>query len=132
MASVNIDVVRRAMRAFDRGELKTVLKHADPGVVFDWSRSGGLEAGTYIGQQAAARFLSTFHDVFERVDSEPQELIEYGDSVLVPTHTRLWGRDGIEVQTRHTALVTLREGKIVLWRLYLDRDEALGDLGLDA
>jgi ketosteroid isomerase-like protein len=131
MSSVNIDVVRRAMQAFNRGELKTLVQDADPDIVVDWSRSTGLEAGMYLGQQEAARFLATFHDLFERVDSEPQELIAHGDSVLVPTHTRLWGRDGVEVHTRHVALVTVREGRIVLWRLYLDREEALGDLGPD-
>ena len=117
------------MRAFNRGQTDTLLREADPAIVVDWSRSAGLEAGMYFGQQAAARFLDTFHDIFERVDAQPQEMIEHGDSVLVPTRTRLWGRDGIELQTRHVALVTLREGRIVLWRLYLDRQEALDELG---
>jgi ketosteroid isomerase-like protein len=129
MSSVNLDLVRRAMRAFNRGELKALFKDADPGVAVDWSRSA--EAGIYIGRHAAAHFLDAFHDLFERVDSEPHELIERGDSVLVPTDTRLWGRDGIEVQTRHGALVTLRAGRIVMWRLYLDSGEALDDAGLD-
>jgi ketosteroid isomerase-like protein len=130
MSSLNIEVVRRAMRAFNRRDLDALLSDSDPDIVVDWSRSAGLDAGVYLGRVPAARFLSTFHDVFERISSEPQALIENGDSVLVPTHTRLWGRDGVEVHTRHVALVTLREGRIVLWRLYLDRDEALDDFGL--
>jgi ketosteroid isomerase-like protein len=128
MQQTNFSVVRAVLEAFDRGELAAALERTDPAVVVDWSRSAGTEAGVYRGRAAALRFLSTFHEVFERVASEPRALLECGDSVVVPTHTRLWGRDGVQVQTRHVALVRLRGGRVLTWRLCLEEGEALAAL----
>ncbi len=48
------------------------------------------------------------------------------------THTYLRGTGGdpeVEVRDAHT--MTFRDGKVVYWRLYMDRNEALSDAGLD-
>ncbi len=62
--------------------------------------------------------------------SNPDELIECGEYVVVPNVTRMRGRDGIEVEARSASVVTLREGRIVAWRLFRDRAEALRAVGL--
>jgi ketosteroid isomerase-like protein len=49
---------------------------------------------------------------------------------VVPHTHYFQGRDGIEVHARNTWLVTLRDGAIVLIRLYRERDEALEAAGL--
>ena len=41
-----------------------------------------------------------------------------------------WGRDGIKVEARYAAVVTLRNGCILEWQLYQERDEALEAVGL--
>jgi ketosteroid isomerase-like protein len=43
----------------------------------------------------------------------------------------LQGRDGINVEAQSASVVTLHDGRIVEWRLYLDRDEALKAVGLE-
>jgi hypothetical protein len=60
----------------------------------------------------------------------PDEFIECGEHVLVPTQARMWGRDRIKVEARAVAVVTLRSGRIVEWRLYQERAEALKAIGL--
>jgi ketosteroid isomerase-like protein len=124
----NYSVVRGVLEAFDGDRLTDVLERTDPSIVVDWSRSAGTEAGVYRGRTQALRFLGTFHEVFERICSEPRALLECGDCVVVPTRTRLWGREGVQVRTRHVALVRLREGRIVNWRLCLDENEAVAAL----
>ena len=60
------------------------------------------------------------------------EAIPAGDRVVALTHTYFRGEGGdpeVEVRDAHT--MTFRDGKIVYWRLYLDRNEALSDAGLD-
>jgi ketosteroid isomerase-like protein len=48
----------------------------------------------------------------------------------VPSRTRLCGRDGIEVKTRAAYVVTFRDRRIVAWRLYQEKTEALEAVGL--
>jgi ketosteroid isomerase-like protein len=53
------------------------------------------------------------------------QYIDCDESVVVPTRTRFWGREGIEVEAYGVFVVTLRHGRIVQWRLFRDRAEAL-------
>ena len=101
-----------------------------PEVEIDWSRSRGVEAGIYRGYAACRSFWTTFVDTFDRVTITPDEFIEHGDHVVVPNEGRAWGRDGIEVVARSVQVVTLRHGRIVGWRLYQERAEALEAAGL--
>lgn len=130
MSQENLEVVRRAIDAFNRGDLDGFSREADPDIEVDWSRSRGLEAGVYRGDDAAQSFVRTFFDVFEEVTVMPEELIEVGDHVVIANRVRLRGRDGIEVQTRSGQVVTLRAGRIVRWTLYQEKAEALEAVGL--
>jgi ketosteroid isomerase-like protein len=128
MSQENVEVVRRAIEAFSRRDLDAIESHPD--VEVDWSRSRGVEAGIYRGREETRRFWSTFYESFDRIVAVPEELIEHGDYVIVRDRTRLWGRDGIEVEARNVGLVTVRDGLILRWRLCRDRAEALKAVGL--
>jgi ketosteroid isomerase-like protein len=78
-----------------------------------------------------SRFWNTFFEVFDRVVVTPEELIERDDDVMVVDRTRMWGRDGIEVEARNAHVVTLRDGRIVRWVMYRSRQEALKAVGLE-
>jgi ketosteroid isomerase-like protein len=130
MSQENVEVVRRAIDAFNRRDLDAAIWDNDPDVEVDWSRSRGVEAGVYRGQEATRVFWNTFLDMFERVVVSPDEFIESGEHVLVPNLTRLWGRDGVAVEAHSVSVVTLRDGRILRWRLYQERAEALAAVGL--
>lgn len=131
MSRENVEIVRRAIEAFNRGDLDAAGDDFHPEAEVDWSRSPGVEAGIYRGEQAIRRFWSTFGETFERVIFSPDEFIECGDHVVVPNRTCFWGRDGIRVEAHSVPLVTVRHGLIVEWRLYRERGEALKALGLE-
>src|SRR6478672_2336406 len=121
MSQENVEVVRRAIEAFSRRDLDAMVRYAHPDVEVDWSRSRGVEAGIYRGREETRRFWGTFYASFDRIVAVPEELIEHGDYVIVLDRTRLWGRDGIEVEARNVGLVTVRDGLILQWRLCRDR-----------
>jgi ketosteroid isomerase-like protein len=127
----NADVVRRAIEAFNRGDLAAVARENVPDIEVDWSRSSGVEAGIYRGREAVSRFWNTFFEVFDRVVATPEEVIEHGDHVIVLDRSRMWGRDGIEVEARNAHVVTLRDGRIVRWVMYRSRADALKAAGLE-
>jgi uncharacterized protein len=125
-----IEVVRRAIDAFNNRDLDAVMRELGPEAEVDWSRSRGVEAGIYRGYDACRGFWSTFLDTFDRVTVAPDEFIDSGDHVVVPNRALARGRGGIEVAARSAAVVTLRDGRIVAWRLYQERAEALEAVGL--
>jgi ketosteroid isomerase-like protein len=59
------------------------------------------------------------------------EFIECGEHVVVPNRTCFWGREGVEVEAQSTYVVTFRNGRIVEWRLFQTRVEALKAVGLE-
>jgi ketosteroid isomerase-like protein len=127
----NVEVVRRAIEAFNRRDLVAATRGNVPDIEVDWSRSSGVEAGIYRGRAAVSRFWNTFFEVFDRVVVTPEELIDHDDDVMVVDRTRMWGRDGIEVEARNAHVVTLRDGRVVRWVMYRSRQEALKAVGLE-
>jgi ketosteroid isomerase-like protein len=125
-----VDVVRRAIDAFNDRDLDAAMQDCDPEIEIDWSRSRGVEAGVYRGYDACRSFWGTLIDTFDRITVAADEFIASGDHVVVPNRARVWGRDGIEVAARSVAVVTLRHGRIVAWSLYQERAEALEAAGL--
>jgi ketosteroid isomerase-like protein len=93
MSQENVEVVRRAINAFNQRDLDGASRYLAPDIEVDWSRSRGVEVGIYRGGQAARDFWSTFLDMFDQVTVSPDELIEHGNQVVVPIQTRLRGRE---------------------------------------
>jgi ketosteroid isomerase-like protein len=99
-------------------------------VEVDWSASRGIEAGVYRGFDAVLRFYTGYFDAFEEIAFEEARFIEAGDSVVIPNVARTRGREGIEVVTRGTFVMTFHRQKIIRLRLYQDTDQALNAVGL--
>jgi ketosteroid isomerase-like protein len=130
MSRENVEIVRQAIEGFNQRDLDAATRNSHPDIEVDWSRSLGVEANVYRGSEATRRFWTTFFDAFDRIVVIPKELIEHDDSVIVCDETCMCGRDGIEVKARNVAVVTLRDGRIIRWRLCRDRTEALKAVGL--
>ena len=126
----NVEVVLRAIEAFNGRDLATATRETLADVEVDWSRSSGVEVGVYRGRGATRRFWSTFLDAWDRIVVEPEEVTPHGEGVVVVDRTRFWGRDGIEVDVHNVYVVTVRNGLIATWTMYRDRAEALKAVGL--
>ena len=106
----NVEIVRAALDAFNRGDLESVLKDAAPNVEFDLSRAHNPDlAGVYGETVQVQRVLREFAQSWDSVRIEPHEFIEVGDHVVVPWTAYATGRDGIEVVARVTWTFTIRE-----------------------
>ena len=96
----------------------------------DWSASRGIEAGVYRGWEAVAGFYQSYFDTFTEINIEPDRFIESGDSVVVPNHAQVRGRDGIEAAAQSTLVFEIRSGRIARLCLYQETHEALEAVGL--
>jgi len=129
MSQENVEVIRAALDAFNRGDFDAMLKYAAPDFELDWSRAVGPQRGVYKLDQARS-FFDDFGDTFESIRVEPSEFIEVDDNVIVPQTGYTRGRDGIETTARITLIWTIRDGAIVRICLYQDKQDALEAAGL--
>jgi len=130
MSQENVEVVRRAINAFNERDVDDMVRDWDPEIEVDWSQSRGLEAGIYRGQEAVLGLWRTFLETFDRATVAPDEFIECREHVVVPNRAHFRGRSHMEVEAQSALVVTLRNGRIVKWRLYQERAEALEAVGL--
>jgi ketosteroid isomerase-like protein len=127
--SQNVEIVRMAWSALDRGDVEAAFKHAAPDIEFDQTRALGMDRGVYTLEEFK-RLTQSFIDTWESVRWDADELIDAGDRVVLAFTNRLTGRDGIELQARGNLVWTFRAGRIVRTCLYQDRAEALKAAGL--
>ncbi len=129
MSEENIEMVRAAIAAYNRGDRDAALKDAAPDSELDLSRALGPQHGIY-GLKQIQRFWKEFDESWQSIQIEPHKFIEVGDHVVVPWTMRTVGRDGIEVEARVTWMFTIRGGAIKRISMYQEREEALEAAGL--
>jgi ketosteroid isomerase-like protein len=130
MSQENVEIVRRASAAFNRGGVEAALEFFDPEI--EWTTTGiFLEAGTYRGHEGAVEYMGALATELAELHSEPETFIDAGDHVVVPFRLSARGkRSGAPVEFTGILVYTLRGGKIVRIRNYTDRDEALEAAGV--
>jgi uncharacterized protein len=125
VSQASIEVIRRALDAFNRRDLEAIRALHDNDVRVDWSASRGLEAGVYTGLSEVVGFFRTFFDTFDAIRVEPEEFIESGQLIVVPNCAHMRGRDGIETIARSALVFEVRGGRVARLCLYQETADAL-------
>jgi ketosteroid isomerase-like protein len=126
MSRENVEIVRRAMEAYVRGDIAGALADTDPDIVWNPNEE---PAGR--GYDAVLSSLQGWEDTWDDYAMRAEEYLDAGDNVVVTLHFRGRGKaSGIEVDTRSYQVHTIREGKIVEMIEFIDRAEALEAAGL--
>ena len=125
----NLELYRRLVAAFNDGGPDAVLEFfADDVEIYD----PDLPGGPVRGREALRGVLEMMLSGNEATHVRVFDAIPVGDRVIGLTHTYARGEGGApEVEVRDAHVMTFRDGKITYWRLYVDRNEALTDVGLD-
>ena len=130
MSQENVEVVRRATDAYNRGDIDGFAECWAHDAVVDWSNSRGFEAGVYRGRGAIRAFMERFLAAFNDVRIDLADVIEVEEGVVVVENvTYFRGRDGVAVQARSAWLVTIRNGEQTSLTLYQTKQEALDAVG---
>lgn len=126
MASSDIDIVRSAYDAFARGDTDAVLEVCDPDIVIrDPERTGT----TFRGIEGLRRFWEEWFENWEEYLVEPREFEQYGDEILVRAEQSGRGkRSGIEIRQDLFNVLRLRDGRVIEYRLYTKRENALASM----
>jgi ketosteroid isomerase-like protein len=129
MSKENVEIVRAAIDAFNRGDWEAALEDVAPDFEFDFSQAVGPVHGVFKLDQIRA-FFDEFFGQWDSVRVEIDELIEAGDQVVMRFDNTHRGRDGIEVQVRPSSVWTFRDGSVVRACVYQELEEAKEAAGL--
>jgi ketosteroid isomerase-like protein len=130
MSQENVEIVRAAFAAWNRGDLDAWLETFHP--TAEWHTSGtfpGLEMA-YFGRDGVTNFWQQFRAGWEEIFLDVEEIIDRGEQVIVLFRFRAKGRDGIQVQRPQAICDTVREGRVVRAENYAGWDQALEAAGL--
>jgi ketosteroid isomerase-like protein len=134
MSQENVEIVRRVYDAAARRDSATVLALYDPEVELDNTRLQivGGAGGVYHGHEGLRSFFREWHEAWENIEYDFDELIDAGDERVISVVTRhARGRaSGAEVERAVALVWTLREGKVVRVVWFLTREDALEAAGL--
>jgi ketosteroid isomerase-like protein len=118
------------VETWNRGDYSLALEFADPEIEVE-AALGGTFDGTYHGPAQAQLFLEDFWRNFEQSHTDIEEYIPMGDSVVFAAHLRGQGKgSGAEVEMRNWQVCTVRDRKIVGYRMFTTKQEALEAAGL--
>jgi ketosteroid isomerase-like protein len=130
MSEQNVALARQTYEAFNRGDLDAVLGMFDPEIeVHDPPEMP--DSAVHRGLEAVMRDWQRTFDSFDEFSIELEECHDLGDELLVLLRYRGRGRgSGVDVEAAIAHLLTLRDGKLVRMRQFLDRAAALEAAGL--
>jgi ketosteroid isomerase-like protein len=128
MSQENVELMRKSLEHWNRGDLDAFVELSDDDVVLR-PAEGGPE-GVYFGKDAVRSFYESFAQTMGH-DTVFEDVIDAGGSVVVRMRAHGVGaHSGIEGDMPVTMVVTVRKGKAVLIEHFLNHDEALEAAGL--
>jgi ketosteroid isomerase-like protein len=132
MPEENVELVRRAYAAFNRGDIDGALAVLAPD--FEYTPSGAIPGvtETYRGPEGFKRFVGWLLDEFDDVQFEINDVIGHDDDQLVFRHTNRGRgkRSGAETRWDVWQVVRFRDGKAVRAHAFTTKEEALEAAGL--
>jgi ketosteroid isomerase-like protein len=131
MSQENVEIAKRAVDAFNRGDMDGALALLDPNV--RWTTADDEpDPQTYVGHEGVRQLIASLLDIWERgFTMEAHEFIDLGDVVVVPFTSHVQARgSGVALDAEETHVFTVHDGKIVRVREYRTKDAALQALGM--
>jgi uncharacterized protein len=131
MSQENVEIVRRANRLTNAGDLDAGYRLLHPNV--EWViASEHPDARTVTGHQALARYQREWQETLPDVRFELERVVDAGDTVVgIGTVRGTGAESGADVAVPIAFLFTLRDGSIVRVGEHLHPAEALRAAGLE-
>jgi ketosteroid isomerase-like protein len=132
MSQENVEIVRAAFAAFEDGGMEAVLRFCDESIeITQPAQLPGVNPRQY-GHAGVRESFGIWPEQWADFRVEIVRTAEVNERVLVTTIQRGRGKSsGVEVETQFAFLFTLRDGKIVEWRIFMTEGDALNAVGLE-
>ena len=128
MSEENVELARRSLEAFARGDVETALEAMDPGLVVTRAHP---DRAVYHGRDGLLQMVADWVEGFRDWSYEVVEIIDAGERVVVRQHQRARGAgSGVPIEDDYWLVYAFADGLIVRFEVYADRGEALRSAGL--
>ena len=126
MPSSNVELVQKLVGAYLSGDEETLRSMIGPGSEIHGA-PGLINSGTYSGYEGFRQWVGEWEDAWEEISYELEEMIEFGDSIIVtPVHVVGRGAgSGAEIDAVFGWLYEFRDGKAVKFHTYVTVGDAL-------
>jgi ketosteroid isomerase-like protein len=131
MSQENVEVVKRAIDAFNRRDLAVYDDLYTP--EYEWFPAliGAVDGESFQGREGLARYYEVVIDTWEEFHVVGENFRDLGDSVLVRIRVDGRGRrSGAPVVGRQSLICDFRDEKVARVRSFLNHCEALRAAGL--
>jgi uncharacterized protein len=132
MSEENVEVVRNAFAAFERGDIEGVLQLCDEDIVISQPPDLPGVSPEQRGHRGVLEAFAIWPEQWEdyriellRVDAAPD-----GKVFVTQRSSGRGKQSGVEVDMDFSLVFTVREGKISALRLFVQEDQALEAAGL--
>ena len=124
-------LVKGFMDQFEAGDREGWREHFDPDVIWDASASDMPVSGVYHGHEGVEQFFREWLGAWTDYSVETHEYIDAGDSVVLVFHQSGVGRgSGVRAERDFFGVYDIRDSKVVRYRLFESREEALEAAGV--
>jgi ketosteroid isomerase-like protein len=129
VSEANIDVLRRAVAAYNARDIEAFVEHFDPAVELHsaFSTVGGAD---YHGYEGLQEFFGDFGQAWgDDLHVEPEGYFDLGDQVISSyvVHGRR-PETGVDVELPSALIASFRDGRIVRLKAYAHREDVFADL----
>ena len=131
MSQENVDMMRRAYEAYNRGDIDEGL--SDYALDCRYTAAGTIpdRTGVFHGREGYKEFIGWLRSEFDDAQAEIDELIDANDTVFLGATLRGRGRQsGAEAKFTFWQVWTIENGKFARGQGFATRDEALEAVGL--
>ena len=131
MSQENVERIRAAYAAFNRGDFDAVVENWGEDAEFV-APEDMPEQSRFRGRSGYRQFLASMFDVFDEFRSEPERIVEAGPNrylVFVIERYRPKGQE-TAVEARLAHVITMGDGRMRRLQVFLDRRDALEAVGL--
>jgi ketosteroid isomerase-like protein len=133
MTTENVEVVKRGVDAYNRGDVEALLEVLDPEV--EW-HPGVLiafegRARVYRGHEGVREMMGDVFDAWKEVTTELSEFRDLGDRIVAIGRLRIRGRgSGADLESPFGSVTEISNGKAIRVLTFFDHKEALAAAGL--
>ena len=131
MSEGNVEIVRRAWEAWERGDWEPLYALYHPEIVWDARALRGPIAGVYHGHDGVRRYFREWLDSFEAHEARAETFIDAGEDVIVCLRLKGRGKtSGVEVDMSRVNVYRIRDNFAIRVELFETKAEALEAVGL--
>lgn len=125
MSDANVELARRGLEAFNRGDIEAVLAMLAPDVAVK-SSPDLANPGDFHGHDGFLTWMRDWMDAWERFRVEARDAVTVGDAVVLSVHQVASGRgSGVEVEMDVAYLFAFAGGKVARLELHAGMEDAL-------